>query len=183
MSGAIERTLAVLKGVAVGDALGKQSEGLSRERILRWYPNGIRGFEAPAGTVIPRYAGNRKREWLVGETTDDTERTMAVARAIVQDRTVRHATVGRELLTCEKCVHPGLASLWEFHQAGDCERIATRHDGCGAAIRVSPVGILYRSHRLDDLVTGAREAAIPTHGGPLALAAAAATYLVLGKPF
>ena len=169
------RILACLKGIAIGDAIGKQTETLSRAGVLRWYPDGVRGFEGAPGTVIPRYAGNAKREWQVGETTDDTERTIAVARAILQDRDVRHASVGRELLECQKCVHPGIESLWEFHQAGDAARLAQRHEGCGAAVRVAPVGILYRSDRFDDLVAGAREASIPTHGGALAIAAAAAT--------
>src|SRR5204862_3809260 len=74
-----------------------------------------------------------------------------------------------------KCVHPGIASLWAFHQAGDPRRTATSHDGCGAAVRVAPVGIFYASDSLDALVTGAREASISTHGGSLAIAAAAAT--------
>jgi ADP-ribosylglycohydrolase len=79
------------------------------------------------------------------------------------------------MLGCVKSVHPGVKSLWEFHQAADPARIATGHDGCGAAIRVAPVGVLYRSHSLDALVSGAREAAISTHAGSLAVAAAAAT--------
>jgi ADP-ribosylglycohydrolase len=170
-----DRAISCLKGIAIGDAIGKQTENLSREDVCRWYPDGVRGFEGPPGSVIPRYLGNRKRQWRFGETTDDTERTMAVARAILTDREVRHESVGRELLKCEKSVHPGVASLWEFHQAGDSTRVAQRHDGCGAAIRVAPVGILYRSRRLDDIVTGAREASISTHGGSLAIAAAAAT--------
>jgi ADP-ribosylglycohydrolase len=170
-----ERILACLKGIATGDAVGKQTETLSREDVVRWYPEGVLGFEGPPGTVIPRYVGNARRQWLIGETTDDTERTIAVARAILQDRHVRHATVGRELLRCAKSVHPGVKSLWEFHQAGDAERVTNDHDGCGAAIRVAPVGILYRSRRLEEIVAGARQASISTHGGPLALAAAAAT--------
>jgi ADP-ribosylglycohydrolase len=169
------RILACLNGVAIGDAIGKQTETLSREDLIRWYPNGVHGFEGVPGTPIPRYAGNRKREWLIGETTDDTERTLAVARAIVCDREVHHTSVGRELLTCCKCVHRGIPSLWEFHQAGDPARVAERHDGCGAAIRVAPVGIVYRSERMANIVTAAREASIPTHGGLLAIAAAAAT--------
>jgi ADP-ribosylglycohydrolase len=164
-----------LKGIATGDAIGKQTEGLSREDIRRWYPHGIRGFEGPPGSPIPRYVGNRKREWRIGETTDDTERTIAVAQAILQDGDVRHASVGREMLKCRKSVHPGVKSLWEFHEAGDPARVAHRHDGCGAAIRVAPVGILYSSDRLEDIVAGAREASISTHGGPLAIAAATAT--------
>lgn len=170
-----DRILGCLVGVATGDAIGKQTETLSREAVVRWYPDGVRGFEGRPGAVVPRYAGNRKREWRIGETTDDTERTIAVARAILRGGDVGHASVGRELLTCSKGVHPGLASLWEFHQAGDPARVAVSHDGCGAAVRVAPVGILYSSRRLDEIVRGAREASIPTHGGPLAIAAAAAT--------
>lgn len=170
-----ERIIACLKGIATGDAIGKQTETLSREDVLRWYPDGVRGFEGPPGSPIPRYVGNAKREWRIGETTDDTERTIAVARAILQDGDVRHASVGRELLKCEKSVHPGVKSLWEFHQAGDPARVTQRHDGCGAAIRVAPVGILYGSDRLEEIVAGAREASISTHGGSLAIAAAAAT--------
>src|SRR5688500_728098 len=170
-----QRILACLKGIATGDAIGKQTEMLSRENVLRWYPDGIHGFEGPPGTPIPRYVGNKKREWRIGETTDDTERTIAVARAIRQDGDVRHTSVGRELLACVKCIHPGLRSLWEFHQAGDPARVTDRHDGCGAAVRVAPVGILYRSQRLEQIVAAAREASIPTHGGAFAIAAAAAT--------
>jgi ADP-ribosylglycohydrolase len=169
------RVLASLKGVATGDAISKQTENLSRDGIAQWYPRGVHGFEGRPGTIIPRYASNRKHHWLFGETTDDTERTIAVARAILRDGEVRHASVGRELLTCKKSVHPGVKSLWEFHEAGDATRVTLDHNGCGAAIRVAPVGILYRSDRLDDIIEGAHQASISTHGGPLALAAAAAT--------
>jgi len=170
-----DRILGCLKGIATGDAIGKQTEMLSHEDVLCWYPHGIRGFEGAPGSVIPRYAGNAKREWRIGETTDDTEMTVAVARAILTDRNVSHVSVGRELLRCTKCLHPGLKSLWEFHQAGDPARIARNHDGCGAAIRVAPVGIFYASGRAEEVLNGAREASVSTHGGSLAIAAAAAT--------
>lgn len=170
-----DRVVGCLAGIATGDAIGKQTEGLSHEDIPRWYPRGVRGFEGRPGNTIPRYAGNAKREWRIGETTDDTERTLAVARAIVAENRVSHVCIGREMLNCTKCVHQGVESLWEFHQAADPTRIAKEHDGCGAAIRVAPVGVFYGSDCLDDLVNGAREASISTHGGFLAIAAAAAT--------
>lgn len=170
-----DRTVGCLKGIATGDAVGKQTEMLSIEDVRRWYPRGLRGFEGTPGAIIPRYVGNSKRQWRIGETTDDTERTIAVARAIMAERNVSHVSIGREMLRCTKSVHSGVKSLWEFHQAADPMRIARDHDGCGAAIRVAPVGIFYTSDRVGDLVNGAREASISTHGGSMAIAAAAAT--------
>jgi ADP-ribosylglycohydrolase len=170
-----DRIAGCLTGIAIGDAIGKQTETLSTADIARWYPDGVRGFEGTPGAIIPRYVGNSKHEWRIGETTDDTERTIAVARAIIDERRVSHVAIGRQMLGCRKSVHPGVRSLWEFHEAADPARIATQHDGCGAAVRVAPVGILYRPDALDALVNGAREASISTHGGALAIAAAAAT--------
>ena len=170
-----DRILGCLKGIATGDAIGKQTEMLSQQDIIKWYPLGVRGFEGTPGDVLPRYLGKSKYEWRIGETTDDTERTIAVARAIISERRVSHETVGREMLACRKCVHPGVKSLWEFHHAGDPARVATEHDGCGAAIRVAPVGIFRSPGDLSALVDSAREASISTHGGSLAIAAAAAT--------
>ena len=169
-----DRVVGCLRGVATGDAIGKQTEMLAPDEVTRWYPNGVRSFEGEPNTVIPRYVGNSKREWRVGETTDDTERTIAVAHGIIADGTVSHSSIGREMLACTKCVHPGVQSLWEFHQARDPCRTATAHDGCGAAIRVAPVGVFFASQCLDELVSGAYEASISTHGGSLAIAAAAA---------
>jgi ADP-ribosylglycohydrolase len=169
-----ERAVACFKALATGDAIGKQTEMLSHPDVRHWYPGGISGFHGPPGDVIPRYAGNRKREWRIGETTDDTEQTIAVARALLSQHGVSHTVVGKELLKCRKSVHPGVRSMWTFHRLGDPSRTASDGDGCGAAMRVAPVGVLYSPKRFDELVRGAYESSIPTHGGQLAICAAAA---------
>jgi ADP-ribosylglycohydrolase len=169
-----ERAVASFKALAIGDAVGKQTETLAYSDVRHWYPDGIRGFHGSAADIIPRYAGNRKHEWRIGETTDDTEQTIAVARAILSEQGVSHTAIGLELLQCRKSLHPGIASLWTLHQIGDPSRIATEGDGCGAAMRVAPVGIFYSPKRLDELVRGAYESSVPTHGGQLAICAAAA---------
>jgi len=168
-----DRVVACFKALASGDAIGKQTETLSHPDVRRWYPDGICGFHGRPGDVIPRYAGNARYEWRIGETTDDTEQTLAVARALITTGTVSHAAVGRELLKCRKSIHPGV-SMWAFHEAGEPGRVATDGDGCGAAMRVAPVGVLYSPERWDALVRGAYEASIPTHGGQMAICAAAA---------
>lgn len=170
-----KRIIGCLKGIATGDAIGKQTEMLSHEEVCKWYPGGIHGFEGVPGNIIPRYVGNKKHEWRIGETTDDTENTIAVAKAIIKYGNIRHADVGKELLNSRKCIHPGVESLWELHQSGDPARVDLHHNGCGAAIRVAPVGILYSMDELEKIIDGVREASISTHGGKTAIAAAVAT--------
>src|SRR5207253_6059629 len=57
-----DRILCCLTGSATGDAIGKQTEMLSHEDVLHWYPHGIRGVEGTPGSVIPRYLRNEKNE-------------------------------------------------------------------------------------------------------------------------
>jgi ADP-ribosylglycohydrolase len=170
--GCEERVIGCFKGLATGDAIGKQTETLTRAEIHRGYPEGITGFHGRPGDVIPRYLGKRY-QWRIGETTDDTEQTVAVARAILRDGGAGHEAIGKELLQCRKSAHPGV-SLWNFLQLGDPARIAAEGDGCGAAMRVAPVGVIFPPDKLDRIIRGAYECAIPTHGGQLAICAAAA---------
>ena len=51
-----ERVIGCFKGLATGDAIGKQTETLTRTDVQRWYPRGITGFHGLPGDVIPRYA-------------------------------------------------------------------------------------------------------------------------------
>jgi len=64
--------------------------------------------------------------------------------------------------------------MWALHRLGDASRTALDGDGCGAAMRVAPVGVLFSPERLDELVRSAFESSLPTHGGRLAFCAAAA---------
>src|SRR5580704_4192951 len=112
-----ERVIGSFKALAIGDAIGKQTETLAWADIQKWYPGGITGFHGQPGAIIPRYAGKRY-EWRIGETTDDTEQTIAVARALLREGEASHVAIGRELLGCKKSAHPGV-SLWDFLQVGD----------------------------------------------------------------
>jgi hypothetical protein len=76
------------------------------------YPGGLTGLHGRPGDVIPHYAGKRY-QWRIGETTDDTEQTIAVASAVLRNGRASHAEIGKELLRCKKSVHPGV-SIWTF---------------------------------------------------------------------
>ena len=168
----VERSIACLKGLSTGDAVGKQTETLKPDAVTRWYPAGIHGFHGEPGTVIPRYVAKRY-QWRLGETTDDTEQTLAVADALIREGAVSHSSVGRRLMTCRKSNHAGV-SLGRFQQRGDPDVICSDGDGCGAAMRVAPIGIVYSHRCLNDLIDAVFQASVPTHGGQLAICAAAA---------
>ncbi len=170
-AGIQERAVACFKGLASGDAIGKQTETLAHSDVRKWYPQGLEGFHGQPGEVIPRYVGKRY-EWRVGETTDDTEQTIAVGKALVRAGEANHEVIGTELLRCRKSVHPGVR-IWEFQQAADPTRVAPGGDGCGAAMRVSPVGLVSPPDVLETIVRGAFECSIPTHGGRFGVGAAA----------
>jgi ADP-ribosylglycohydrolase len=108
----VDRILGCLQGIATGDAIGKQTETLTHEGIRHWYSQGVHTFHGQPGEVIPRYVGWRY-PWRVGETTDDTEQTLAVVRAMLPDGQVTHERVGAQLLMCRKSNRPTL-SLGRF---------------------------------------------------------------------
>jgi ADP-ribosylglycohydrolase len=167
----MERSVACLKGLAIGDAIGKQTETLKRSAVRQWYPDGVTGFHGELGAVIPRYIAKRY-EWRIAETTDDTEQTLAVARTLIEEGPASHARMGRALMKCRKSNHPDV-SLGRFQQRGDPDFICHEGDGCGAAMRVAPIGIVYSWRRMADLVEAAFQTSISTHGGQFGICAAA----------
>lgn len=167
----IQRSIACLKGLATGDAIGKQTETLKRSAVRQWYPDGVSGFHGDLGAVIPRYTAKRY-EWRIAETTDDTEQTLAVAATLIDERPISHSSIGRALMKCRKSNHPDV-SLGRFQQRGEPDFISYEGDGCGAAMRVAPIGIVYSHRRMSDLLEGVAQASVSTHGGQFGICAAA----------
>lgn len=172
MEDTLNRIIACLKGVATGDAIGKQTESLSFEEVKQWFPEGISDFHGEIGSVMPRYEG-KHYFWKFGETTDDTEQTISIARVIAEYGKITHSLVGKELMLCKKSNRPTLL-LGKFQEIGDPTRVAFDGDGCGAAMRSAPIGALFSTQRLDDLVSSVFEASMPTHGGRIAICGASA---------
>lgn len=72
-----DKVRGALVGVVVGDALGMPVEGFKPEKIRQTFPDGIRRYEAPVD-----------HKWFqglsAGTTTDDTQLTFAVLRAVLE---------------------------------------------------------------------------------------------------
>lgn len=170
----LSRISGCLFGMAFGDAIGAETEFLNIEGILKRFP--------PAGPTAPQ--GNPAR------VTDDTQMALAVGDALVNaPRPYTPESLGEHLHTQfiiwyndpENNRAPGNTCLsscenlidgmtWE--QATD---ISSK--GCGANMRVQPVGLLS--------VDGTTRAALAqfqaayTHGHPTGLAAADLTAFVI----
>ncbi len=172
-----EDVSAILLGAAVGDALGWPVEFKSLAEIKAEYgPDGIQELPDPA------------------EYTDDTQMTIALAEGLLDagidaDLDTQMNAIGRRFVTwLERQSEPGyarapgtssMAGSRQFAQ-GVPWRLSGGLDakGCGAAMRVAPIGYLYQ-HQPERLREVAAASAMITHRHPTAVAAAvAAAFLV-----
>lgn len=185
------RFVGALLGLAIGDALGYPAEFRSREQILAEIgPRGIEGFIAHKD---PRFS----RPFIVGPDhppgtyTDDTQMSLAVARALLacgrgaELETVMQA-VAREFVAWsdspdnnrapgQTCM-TGCANLRRgvpWREAG-----VAGSKGCGSAMRVAAIGLFYHDD-LERVTKVARASSLPTHGHPAALEGAAAAALMV----
>jgi ADP-ribosylglycohydrolase len=169
----MDQVLGMMYGLALGDALGAPVEF--------WDLKGIRERYGPAGIQeLPEPA----------LFTDDTQMTLAVAEALVaagdQDLGAIMAAVAEEFIAWlhspDNNRSPGGACLYGAHrlEAGDpwWKSGKPNSKGCGAAMRVAPVGYLYQ-HHLPKLRQVAAATALTTHHHPAAqVGAVAAAFLV-----
>lgn len=176
-------------GLAVGDALGYPAEFRSRAQLLREIgPEGLTGFVA---LKDPRFS----RPLFVGAGhppgtyTDDTQMTIAVAESVLaakeagldalmtemsdrfvawsQSESNNRAPGGACIEGCRK-----LAQGIPWRESGVRES-----KGCGAAMRVAPIGLFYEN--LDNVAEVARASSLLTHGHPAAKEGAAAAALMV----
>ena len=171
----LDQITGALIGCAVGDALGAPIEGWSRERI------------APLDSVTAGYRplvhgrAPNERRYPLGQYTDDTQLTIAIARSLVAEVRVDGAAIGREF-----------AALWESGEIVGAGPVADRavrrliagtpwQDAAiaddlplnGAAMRIAPIGLWDCDDRAS-LAEDATVASIVTHKHPLAIDAAIA---------
>lgn len=181
--------LGCIVGLAVGDALGYPAEFRRRTELQEALgADGVTDFLALAD---PRFRAPRlvARHHPPGTFTDDTQMTVALAEGLLRagrsslDERM-HAVAQEFIVWAESPSNdraPGntclagcanLAAGRPWHLAGIADS-----KGCGSAMRVAPIGLLYRD--VDEVLEVARASSQLTHGHDAAVEGAAAVALMI----
>ncbi len=157
-----DRFAGCLLGLAVGDALGGRFEAQSSEGIRSRFP-----------TIDRLMAYPQDELWY----TDDTQMAIAVAEALVERGEIVEEVLCRAFVAnyvpSRGYGRGARAVLEEMEDGGDYAAVAESHFpggsfGNGAAMRVAPVGLVFRNdHR--EVFEQARLSALPTHRHPLGI--------------
>ncbi len=178
-------------GLAIGDAIGYPCEFRSRSTILSTFPpHGVRGPVAAQDAIWPRPPYIVGTEHPPGTYTDDTQMSIAVARGLLEakagDLDGSMEAIAQHFISWSRseknnrspgatCM-TGCKSLAEgvhWTRAG-----VTDSKGCGSAMRVAPIGLLYCQQE-ETLLEMARASSVLTHGHDAAIEGAAAAALLV----
>ncbi len=173
-----DRATAALYGLAIGDALGMPTQLLSPVEVVHQFGE-LSGFE-PAAHNHPIAAG-----MAAGSITDDTEQALVLAHALIAgDGHVDAEAFAHSLVAWEEdmkargsldLLGPSTkAAVAAVIDGVPVEEAGRRGTTNGAAMRVTPVGIIVNSSDLSALVERVIEASAVTHNTGIALAGASA---------
>jgi ADP-ribosylglycohydrolase len=175
----LDRAKGALYGLGIGDGLGMPTQMLSRRQIVERWGELLTGFEdAPGGHPIA--AG-----MTAGTVTDDTEQAVLLGWLLVEgDGRAEPGAVAAALLRWEHemaergsldLLGPSTKRALDAIADGTPPAEAGKHgDTNGAAMRITPVGIVAADGNLPGLVDRVQQASIATHNTSVALAGAAA---------
>jgi poly(ADP-ribose) glycohydrolase ARH3 len=174
------RFTGALVGFAIGDALGMPAQFLSREQITRYYGR-------PLTTFTRAHDGHASQYLPQGSYTDDTQMMMATAECLIECGRMEPARQADALLAWYQNTAPHRTPMRANELA--CKHLAAGKawtksgvfsGGCGAAIRMPPIGLLYYRDS-DALVRAALDACIITHTDPRAKAASVAVAYLIAR--
>jgi len=158
------RAAGCLVGLACGDALGGPVEFRSPSDIAEAFPDGLKDF-----------VGGGWLSLAPGEVTDDTQMTLALARALDHDDPTMEM-VGTEFLkwfrtqpkdigNTTRAALERLAAGLPWHRAGEVVQQAAGRQGAagnGAVMRCAPVALRYWQDS-EHLIQSSRDSARITH--------------------
>lgn len=164
-----KRAIRSLQAVAVGDAMGKMTEGSWPVEVKETYGSTIMEFKDP---IQPKSSFS----WRYAEVTDDTRFTLLMAKSIIEKKGVNRENIIARILDTKIKGWPGWENFCKAAEAGDDEirRFSKWRGGNGAAMRVSPIGIINSPNNISKIITDVEASCSMTHGARSALSGACA---------
>lgn len=164
-----QRAVGCLQGVAVGDAMGKMSEGYRPEEIIKTYGGSITGFRKP---IQPKSTF----KWRYAEVTDDTRFTLLIAKSIISEGKVDSENITQHIRRRPIKGWPRWQEFCDVMQRGEKAHIefVAKADRNGAPMRVSPIGIINKPENIEKIVLDVESACKMTHYATSALSATCA---------
>lgn len=161
-------------GAAIGDALGKQNEGLTRDEIIK------KGLVRDYGIPTSKSPGYKLKP---SQYTDDTEQMIVLACSLIEcngfdvnDFSERIAKWGIETINNpikRNILGPSsMSSIKKLNSKISWKESGSDIPSCGSSMRVAPIGLFYKN--FDDIVSYAALSSIPTHKSKKAIAGAVA---------
>jgi ADP-ribosylglycohydrolase len=173
-------------GVSIGDALGMPVECFKRQQIVEQFGGRIDSYHAPTGHQF--FDGKE-----AGDTTDDTQLTLAVAEALIEagefdmDALARHHVrcLGEDVGGWGKTTREAIERLREgvsWKSSGITDR-PNRGHGNGVCMKVAPIAAYFLAKRVSaekgvDLVA---DLALMTHQTSMAVSGGLAHVQACGK--
>jgi ADP-ribosylglycohydrolase len=173
-----DRARGALYGLAIGDALGMPTQLMSHEEVIACF-GVLDGFRAaPAGHPIASGLP-------AGSVTDDTEQALLLADALLAGgghvesedlarRLLAWAERARERGSLDLLGPSSSAAVAALIAGGPTAEVGRSGATNGAAMRITPVGLIISSDDLDALVDLVVEASRVTHHTGVAIAGASA---------
>jgi len=172
----LKRAYGAFLGVAYGDAFGMPTSLWNPEMIHKHFPNGVNELlPAPEGHVI-------HNGMLAGQITDDTQQTLLLADQFIEEKEFTRNGTAKRLLAWAKSLKAfensilGPSSLKALKMIDDgvpVEKTGTMGDTNGAAMKITPVGIVHPGD-YDAVINDVAEVCTPTHNTSIAIAGSAA---------
>lgn len=171
-----KRIIGVLKGGALGDAYGMPTEFWSYQKLKNEFPDGINEMMASLeNQFIPRSLPQ-------GSITDDTINTLMILETIEKNKGVLEAEDYIQALTswiensenAELVSGPStLRAVRAIKNGLPMEKSGIGNTTNGAAMKISPIGLISDYKNLEQLIENVHEICYPTHNTSIAVTGAA----------
>lgn len=177
MSSDLNKITGALYGMAIGDAMGMPSELWPREKVKRFFGEPITFFQdGPSENEIGC-------NYKAGQYTDDTGQALVIIQTVLRSQgKVTQKEIAHNLLDwAEKenafennILGPSSkASLEAWKKGLDPKPFTTKAETNGAAMRIAPIGCVYSTKKMGQLISLVHYVSAVTHETDVTISGAA----------